>query len=473
MKELFDYVTKLVPQPFLIALLVSGCVYFAVYYQFSFQSYGDAFRHPWFRSAFVICIATAFLYVINSPQIERTGDKPPIILVPQFLSDNDDTFRNPLVAEITTKIAQVMGREDAVLRLRSFVNDRQAAIATMRDYGVNAILFETSVSKIGNEHLLCLKLMTGPDQVACFSPFSLTDRSRVADSIVIKLAGQTEAIESGVQNPLVARLVDLERRVNAMQGTILKNSSTGKTHTDLPKYSKKLATIVGINKVKSLQSELRYSKSDAQAMSKLLSDRFGFETSVLLDSEATRQRIFQSVENAAQELDANSIFLFYFAGNGSYREIDGSSQATLIPFDFDEKTDVITPELVKLVNQLPCRHKILVVDTCHSTRGLDVKGELDATQNVDEETTIFWGASGPNQYSSESTEGGAFTAAIIKVLNKMDSQNMGGTWLADLAGPVSEMVTSRTSGQSPEFLVLNGHGNIALTTSSSGTLPKP
>jgi hypothetical protein len=141
MKEFFDFITKLLPQPLLIAIAITGCVYFVVYYQYSYHSYGDAFRDPKFRSAAVIILAACLLYMTNAPSKPiRSAETHPVVLVPQFLNDVDDTYRNPFVAELNSRLNQSLGRDAKVERIRTFVSDEKSAQAIMIDYRASAII---------------------------------------------------------------------------------------------------------------------------------------------------------------------------------------------------------------------------------------------------------------------------------------------------------------------------------------------
>ena len=94
MKDIFDYILKTLPQPMVIACVAVGIVFFAIHYQYSYQSYGDTFRDNKFRTAAVIILAAAILYLLNKPDVQ-TPDvaSRPALIVPLFQNDADDKCR--------------------------------------------------------------------------------------------------------------------------------------------------------------------------------------------------------------------------------------------------------------------------------------------------------------------------------------------------------------------------------------------
>ena len=160
--------------------------------------------------------------------------------------------------------------------------------------------------------------------------------------------------------------------------------------TDL-KYRKKWAVVVGINYNPEDRKALNRGKidrldkaeSDAREFYDLILKYYGYndkEVVLLMGKHATREAIEEYLHNGflcdPNRVGPEDSVLFYFSGHGYLRQVGDHPQGYLIPFDV-KKTDGGEPHFataietsVDLVENLqatcPARHKLMILDCCHS-----------------------------------------------------------------------------------------------------------
>jgi hypothetical protein len=124
------------------------------------------------------------------------------------------------------------------------------------------------------------------------------------------------------------------------------------------------ALIVGINQYPHWP-QLRTAVSDAQGVDAVLRQRYGFETRLLLDAQATRVNILNAFSDYRRRLRDNDNLLIYYAGHGAR---DGG-KAYWLPVDSDPDSSanwIIADELTKDMSVIPARHVLVISDSCYS-----------------------------------------------------------------------------------------------------------
>src|SRR4051794_25186164 len=168
---------------------------------------------------------------------------------------------------------------------------------------------------------------------------------------------------------------------------------------------KKYGVFVGINDYPGTDSDLNGAVNDAQNMRKLLTTKFGYplaNTSILLDSQATRANILNTVRAYVAKVGLGDILVFDYSGHGTlfpdiYSDVvdetqetevdiliqDGSryqlpsdySDAAIVPWDFDSAASgkvwrglILDDELYDLFSGIPGKGAtvVFVSDSCHS-----------------------------------------------------------------------------------------------------------
>ena len=149
-----------------------------------------------------------------------------------------------------------------------------------------------------------------------------------------------------------------------------------------PEYKNSHALIIGINQYK-IASPLKYAKSDAEAIAKILVNKFGFNNDnirILLDDRATRHSIMGSFLSFANpRIDQNDRLLIFYAGHGHTITGNRGEVGFLIPFDGDPNdlsTLIRWDELTRNTELIPAKHILFIMDACYGglavTRALPV-----------------------------------------------------------------------------------------------------
>jgi metacaspase-1 len=140
---------------------------------------------------------------------------------------------------------------------------------------------------------------------------------------------------------------------------------------------------IGLNRVDPDQyggwdGTLNACESDANDM-KAIADSRGFESSILLTSEASAEAVLAAIDGAAGELDSGDIFLVTYSGHGGQvpdRDEEGetdNSDETWVAYD----REIVDDELYAMWAKFKPGVRILVLsDSCHSgtvTRRIDAE----------------------------------------------------------------------------------------------------
>jgi hypothetical protein len=216
----------------------------------------------------------------------------------------------------------------------------------------------------------------------------------------------------------------------------------------IPTYAENRALIVGINEYQHV-TPLKGSVTDARKVLQLLQKLAiyrGDQVRLLTDSQATRQNILEGLEWLSGSQAGDKV-LFYFSGHGAQNrdtegdESDGLDE-TLCPVEttLTRKGMITDDEINERLKRLSGRQVLVVIDACHSgtvTKGSLPKGvqlktpsftvPLPETKAITNESLISLTAQGEliaysavasNQVAIDTTEGGIFTSAFLKIIEE-------------------------------------------------------
>lgn len=227
---------------------------------------------------------------------------------------------------------------------------------------------------------------------------------------------------------------------------------------------------------------LMTARKDAQAVSAILQEQYGFETKVLLD--ATRRDIITALDAYRGAVPETASLLIYYGGHGTYDK--DADKASWLPRDAERaftanwiKADDITSE----IRAIPARHILVISDSCYSgglTRDADTSvGEGDHARYVQrlyQAKSRHLLSSGANEPVSDGGGGqdhSIFAAALLKGLGAMRQSAFTGSEL--FHDFISVSVAGR-SQQSPQYVPLQNSGHDSgdfVFVRKGGVLPTP
>lgn len=224
------------------------------------------------------------------------------------------------------------------------------------------------------------------------------------------------------------------------------------------------ALVIGIDDYPAPLPKLKTAVNDAKSFAGLLTNKYGFQVTTLLNHDATRDKILGAITHFRKSLAENDSFLIYYAGHGSYDR--ATEKGYWLPVDADSdplitSRDISADDLITEVRGLAARHVIVISDSCFSgdlTRDAGDFSPSDGNQayihRMQRAPSRTLMASGSDEPVSDSgSQGHSVFAALL--LQAMQSRS-GQTFTADdLFVSIRKSVLSR-SGQSPQYSPLRG-----------------
>ncbi len=122
---------------------------------------------------------------------------------------------------------------------------------------------------------------------------------------------------------------------------------------------------------------LRYTDDDAYQLYAFMKSPEGgaipdHQITLLIDEDATRANILQSMRSVFFKADENDVVLFYFSGHGL--------QGAFLPIDYDGINNSLSHEEVREILKISkAKHKLVLADACHSGSLMQVKTPLYIT----------------------------------------------------------------------------------------------
>jgi len=130
------------------------------------------------------------------------------------------------------------------------------------------------------------------------------------------------------------------------------------------------ALVIGNDDYKKLP-RLKTAINDAKEIAEVLSDKYGFKTTLLLD--ATRYQIIRALDNYRETLSEKENLLIYYAGHG-YLE-DKNNRGYWLPIDAERDSRanwISNVDITDQLNSMNAKEVIIISDSCYSgalTRG--------------------------------------------------------------------------------------------------------
>jgi hypothetical protein len=148
--------------------------------------------------------------------------------------------------------------------------------------------------------------------------------------------------------------------------------------TDTLNSTQIYALIIGVSRYNSMPS-LKYSDDDAYRLYAFYKSPEGGalpdnQLKVLIDEDATRSNILNTMRELANIADDNDEVIIYFSGHG----VNGG----FVPFDYDGRTNIVFHQEVNgIIKESKAKYKLCLADACHSGSMLTAKSIESVTAN--------------------------------------------------------------------------------------------
>ncbi|MDO9459922.1 MAG: caspase family protein [Alphaproteobacteria bacterium] len=130
------------------------------------------------------------------------------------------------------------------------------------------------------------------------------------------------------------------------------------------KFGEYHALVIGNSKYQYLP-ELKTAKNDAQQVSKMLKENYGFKVTTLLD--ASRYDILSMLNKMREELTDDQNLLIYYAGHGDLDRVNQRGNWLPVDAEPDSTANWISNiQITDVLNAMSARQIMLVVDSCYS-----------------------------------------------------------------------------------------------------------
>jgi hypothetical protein len=230
------------------------------------------------------------------------------------------------------------------------------------------------------------------------------------------------------------------------------------------KKNRRLAVLIGNNTYQDPIPTLETPVSDVEETAKLLKEKFGFETRVLLNGG--KKQIFQTLNQLITDTSPDDSILLFYAGHGYL--VEDTGMGYWIPSDGSVKTPknwISNSDIAKLLQAIPAKQVILLSDSCYSgslVKELRVKSNRHFKKTQKEEVkalrSVMTFSSGGEEPVSDEGRGGhsIFAWNLIKALEGVDEASNGYEIYNEVANGVKQ-----SHPQSPQYGAVLTAGHMA------------
>jgi Caspase domain/PEGA domain len=216
------------------------------------------------------------------------------------------------------------------------------------------------------------------------------------------------------------------------------------------------AIVIGINQYPKPLPPLSTAVNDATAIAKVLNEDYGFEVTLLVNNQATRNQILGGINSFHNKLKENDNLLIYYAGHGLWDT--EAEKAYWIPVDADSlysSNRIISDDLTAAVRGQNARHVLIISDSCYSgglTRAIDRSPEQFLHRMLVKRSRTLMSSGGNEPVSDGGTDGhSVFAYALLQALAQPRQAIFTGSSL--LHGSIREQVAGK-SNQDPQYSLI-------------------
>ncbi|WP_341326988.1 caspase family protein [Methylotuvimicrobium sp. KM2] len=230
------------------------------------------------------------------------------------------------------------------------------------------------------------------------------------------------------------------------------------------------ALIIGNNRYQKIPS-LDTPVNDARAVDRVLREKYGFKTKLLID--ANRYQILSAMNEMRAKLTEKDNLLIYYAGHGELDQVNMRGHWLPVDAEADNNANWIsTISITDILNAMSAKHVMVVADSCYSgamTRSslarLDVgmspekKSEwLKAMLKARSRTVMTSGGLKPVM-DGGGGEHSVFAASFIKALDRNDSLLEGQELYRNVSANIVAIAAKYGIEQVPQYAPVNHAGH--------------
>ncbi len=251
------------------------------------------------------------------------------------------------------------------------------------------------------------------------------------------------------------------------QKTLVKEKAIQVPDVDFGNYH---ALVIGNSQYSHLP-KLNSTVADADAMEKVLTERYGFRVTKLID--ATRYDILSALNSLRGELTEDDNLLIYYAGHGELDEVN--NRGHWLPIDAEETSTanwISNVAITDILNAMSVRKVLVVADSCYSgamTRStlarLDAGRSMEAWENwlkllAEKRSRLSFSSGG----LAPVLDGGGgqhsiFAKALLDALDKNRTVIEGRQLHAQVAQAVSYAAQAAQFEQTPQYAPIRFAGH--------------
>lgn len=251
-----------------------------------------------------------------------------------------------------------------------------------------------------------------------------------------------------------------------------------------PEYEDSWALVMGVDQYQHLPP-LAAATQGARDLAKILQTNYGFQTTLLLDADVTRDAVFDWLNHVRRTATPNDRVMVYFAGHGMTRGTGAYERGYLAlahtrPDEWH--TTLEMDDVVEESHYLPTKHLLYVLDCCFGGLALEGRAVADIPRELAYYLTrpvrYAISAGGREVVDDSLAPDGRhsiFTYHLLRWLTDKNINPPGNIWRARELGNYLEHAVARTrrSGHKPNhnYLPGSGDGDFVFRWESGTQLP--
>jgi uncharacterized caspase-like protein len=218
---------------------------------------------------------------------------------------------------------------------------------------------------------------------------------------------------------------------------------------------------------------LRTPENDAREVARVLRERYGFQTRVLID--ATRYEILSALNSLRAELTSRDNLLIFYAGHGELDDVNLRGHWLPVDAEVDSSANWISNiAITDILNVMQAKHILVVADSCYS--GAMTRSSLARldTGMTDENKVKWYRAMSAARARAVLTSGGLkpvldggggghslFTRAFIDVLSQNNKILEGYSLYREVQTRVKHAAARLNVEQDPQYAPIKYAGHEA------------